>query len=78
MCASSRVNVLATEIHTSVTIDTLLALLSQIRSHELYFVRGGRVLDMFLYTPPPPKVSLHQHIYLIFKTYKIIFPLIPY
>ena len=54
---TSRVNVDLTEIQASLSINMLVALLSNLNVIELWFLEDCKVLDMSGYSPPPPQVS---------------------
>ena len=53
----SRIKVDETRIQTSLSINTLAALLSYVDVNHLAFYGGCQVLDMSSYSPPPPQVS---------------------
>ena len=59
---TSRIRVNQMRIAASLSINTLVALLSQLVTYELGFIDDCPVPDMSSYAPPPPQVSYQaQH-----------------
>ena len=75
---TSRISVGTTDIKTSLRIDALQALLSQIDVHDLCIKEGAQVVDMDKYKPLKGQVNHYYHpslnyIYIINNTRLMLF-----